>query len=119
MGSSWALFRIRRLQKSNGRERRRYARIARRDMPVFARRRLQSMLDGLAPLLSLVKAKDILKRLEHKNAKDALAAEVELGLLWSINQVAHLEIEPVLALTPAPHDPMLSRAISLLENQPS
>ncbi|MGY4296141.1 hypothetical protein ACVWXN_004236 [Bradyrhizobium sp. i1.4.4] len=73
-------------------------------MPVFARRRLQSMLEGLAPLLSPAKANDILSRLEHKNAKDALAAEVELGLLWSISQVAHLEIEPVLVDTPARPD---------------
>jgi hypothetical protein len=62
------------------------------------------MLDGLAPLLSLAKAKDILRRLEHKNAKDALAAEIELGLLWGINQVAHLEIEPALPGSPARPD---------------
>jgi hypothetical protein len=66
-------------------------------MPVFARRRLQSMLDALGVLLSPGKASDLLARLEHKNAKDALAAEVELGLLWSINHVAHLEIDPELA----------------------
>jgi hypothetical protein len=65
-------------------------------MPIFARRRLQSMLDALGPLLSQAKAKDLLARLEHKNAKDALAAEVELGLLWSIKQVAHLEVDPKL-----------------------
>lgn len=65
-------------------------------MPVFARRRLQKMLDDLGPLLSEVKAKDLLARLEHKQAKDALAAEVELGLLWCIQQVADLEIDPVL-----------------------
>jgi hypothetical protein len=66
-------------------------------MPVFARRRLQSMLDALGVLLSPGKASDLLARLEHKNAKDASAAEVELGLLWSINHVAHLEIDPELA----------------------
>lgn len=65
-------------------------------MPVYARRRLQSMLDDLAALLSQDKARDLWKRLEHKNAKDALAAEVELSLLWSIKQVADLEVEPVL-----------------------
>jgi hypothetical protein len=65
-------------------------------MPVYARRRLQAMLDDLAPFLSQPKANDLLARLEHKNAKDALAAEVELGLLWSIQQVADLEIDPVL-----------------------
>jgi len=65
-------------------------------MPVYARRRLQAMLDDLAPLLLQPKANDLLARLEHKNVKDALAAEVELGLLWSIQQVADLEIDPVL-----------------------
>jgi hypothetical protein len=65
-------------------------------MPVFARRRLQAMLDDLAPVMLRSKASDILARLEHKNAKDALAAEVELGLLWSIQQVADLEIDPML-----------------------
>lgn len=66
-------------------------------MPVYARRRLQAMLDDLAPLLTVEKAADLLARLEHKNSKDALAAEVELSLLWSIQQVADLEIDPVLA----------------------
>jgi hypothetical protein len=42
-------------------------------MPVFAHRRLQSMLGGLAPLLSPAKANDILSRLEHKNAKRKVA----------------------------------------------
>src|SRR3954452_10736024 len=65
-------------------------------MPIFARRRLQSMLEDLGPLMSSAKANDLLARLEHKDAKAALAAEVELGLLWSIGQVAHLRIEPVL-----------------------
>jgi hypothetical protein len=65
-------------------------------MPLYARRRLQAMLDDLAPLLTQPKANDLLARLEHKNARDALAAEVELGLLWSIRQVADLEIDPVL-----------------------
>lgn len=65
-------------------------------MPVYARRRLQAMLNDLAPLLTVQKAADLLARLEHKNAKDALAAEVELSLLWSIQRVADLEIDPVL-----------------------
>lgn len=73
-------------------------------MPVYARRRLQAMLNDLAPFLTLEKAADLLARLEHKNAKDALAAEVELSLLWSIQQVADLEIDPVLANSSARPD---------------
>lgn len=65
-------------------------------MPIFARRRLQAMLDGLGPTLSVPKANDLLARLENKTTKDALAAEVELGLLWSIQQVADLEVDPKL-----------------------
>lgn len=71
-------------------------------MPVFARRRLQAMLDDLAPLLSMKKANDLLARLEHKKAKDALAAEVELALLWCIQQVADLEIDPELESSSQP-----------------
>lgn len=67
-------------------------------MPVYARRRLQLMLDDLAPFLSEPRANDLLARLEHKNAQDALAAEVELGLLWSIQQVADLRIDPILEI---------------------
>ncbi|SFM04134.1 hypothetical protein SAMN03159423_5011 [Bradyrhizobium sp. NFR13] len=68
-------------------------------MPVFARRRLQAMLVDLAALTSKEKCHDLLRRLEHKNAKDALAAEVELSLLWAISKVAHLEIDPELPNT--------------------
>ena len=55
------------------------------------------MLDALSPLMPRTKTNDLLARLESKNAKSALAAEVELGLLWAISHVAHLEIEPTLA----------------------
>src|SRR6185369_11908535 len=63
-------------------------------MPVFTRRRLQRMLDELGPQLTPAKARDLLVRLEHQSTRDALAAEIELGLLWAIGQVAHLRIEP-------------------------
>ena len=52
------------------------------------------MLDDLAPLMPLAKVNDLLARIEHKSPQDALAGEFELGLLWSIRQVAHIEIEP-------------------------
>jgi hypothetical protein len=64
-------------------------------MTIFARRRLQSMLDELAPLLAAGKGKDILSRLNHpKNVEQALPAEMELALLWAIDSLGHLEIEP-------------------------
>jgi hypothetical protein len=65
-------------------------------MPIFARRRLQAMLNDLAPHLTDAKASDFLARLEHKRTQDALAAEVELGLLWGIGQVADIVIDPEL-----------------------
>lgn len=67
--------------------------VLRTDMPVYARRRLQAVMNDLSPLLTAKKARDILSRVEHKNTKDALAAEVELGLLWAIQHVADLEID--------------------------
>lgn len=64
-------------------------------MPVFARRRLQAMLDDLAPQLSSSKAKDLLRRLEDKKrVEQVLPAEMELGLLWALSKFGPLEIEP-------------------------
>ena len=64
-------------------------------MTIFARRRLQSMLDQLAPLLAEGKGKDILARLNHpKNVEQALPAEMELALLWAIHSLGDLEVEP-------------------------
>lgn len=64
-------------------------------MPLFARRRIQAMLDELGPVLSCGKAKDLLARLARPRQPDqVIAAEMELGLLWAIKQVAHIEIEP-------------------------
>lgn len=64
-------------------------------MTIFARRRLQSMLDQLAPVLVGGKGKDILGRLNHpKNVEQALPAEIELALLWAIHSLGDLEVEP-------------------------
>ena len=63
-------------------------------MPVFARRRLQAMLNELGPWLTIDKAADLLSRLEDRRTEQALAAEFELALLWAIGQVADLIIEP-------------------------
>lgn len=63
-------------------------------MPIFARRRLQMMLDELGAAIPQRKANDLLARLEHRRTASALAAEFELALLWAIKQVAHMQVEP-------------------------
>jgi hypothetical protein len=63
-------------------------------MPVFARRRLQAMLDELSPLLRGGKGLDLLRRLNRKEVEQALPAEMELALLWSIARLGDLEVEP-------------------------
>jgi hypothetical protein len=66
-------------------------------MPLFARRRLQAMLDDLGPRLTAGKAKDLLKRVDNQKRTDqVLSAEFELGLLWAIAQVAQLTVGPKL-----------------------
>jgi hypothetical protein len=65
-------------------------------MPIFARRRLQAMLNDLGPRMSAADATDLLKRLEHNNTQSALAAEFELALLWGINRSADLQVAPQL-----------------------
>ena len=61
-------------------------------MPLFARRRIQAMLDELGPSMERGKARDIVARLSRKRQPEqVIAAEMELGLLWAVKQVAHLE----------------------------
>lgn len=68
-------------------------------MAIFARRRLQDMLDGIGPLMNDGQANDLLKRIEHRDVTSALAAEVELGLLWAISKVTKTELHPELHST--------------------
>ena len=64
-------------------------------MPLFTRRRIQAMLDELGPVMERGKAKDMLARLGRTRQPDqVLAAEMELGLLWAMRQVGHVEVEP-------------------------
>lgn len=64
-------------------------------MTIFARRRIQSMLDALAPALGPEKGRDLLRRLnDPKQVEQALPAEMELALLWAIQSLGDLEIEP-------------------------
>ncbi len=64
-------------------------------MTIFSRRRLQFMLDDLAPLLEPDKGRDILRRLNDKKRVDqALPAEMELALLWAIKSLGDIDVEP-------------------------
>ena len=64
-------------------------------MMIFARRRIQSMLNELAPALGPEKGRDLLRRLnDPKQVEQALPAEMELALLWAIRSLGDLEIEP-------------------------
>jgi hypothetical protein len=62
---------------------------------IFSRRRLQLMLNELAPVLEVSKRKDLLHRLNSEKLVDqALPAEIELALLWAINSLGEMEVEP-------------------------
>ena len=64
------------------------------EMAIFARRRLQSMLDDLVEDLDAQKARDFINRIESKEIEQALPAEMELGVVWAIAQLGPAEIEP-------------------------
>jgi hypothetical protein len=66
-------------------------------MPIFARRRLQTMLDTLTHQLGPQKAQDLRARLESKRVEQALPAEVELGVLWAMSAMGPLTVEPVIS----------------------
>lgn len=63
-------------------------------MPVFTRRRLQSMLNDLGVYLESSKVQDLLFRLENKRPEQALPAEMEIGLLWGLAQLGEIEPGP-------------------------
>lgn len=64
-------------------------------MPIFTRRRLQMMLEGLAPNLDSEKRRDLLRRLnDRKRVDQVLPAEMELALLWALSELGDLEVEP-------------------------
>lgn len=65
-------------------------------MPLFARRRICSMLTDLSVHLTRDKFNELAKRLDHLDTKTALAAEAELTVLWGIARVAQMTTEPVL-----------------------
>jgi hypothetical protein len=57
------------------------------------------MLDAIGPLLSEGQANDLFKRLENLDTRSALAAEVELGLLWALSSVTRTTLHPELTGT--------------------
>ncbi len=63
-------------------------------MAIFARRRLQTMLDELGPLMDHEQSRGLVRRIESKEIEQALPAEMELGLTWAIAKLGPVEIEP-------------------------
>lgn len=63
-------------------------------MAIFARRRLQTMLDELSPLMDQEQSRGLVRRMESKEIEQALPAEMELGLTWAIAKLGPIEIEP-------------------------
>lgn len=63
-------------------------------MAIFARRRLQTMLDELGPLMDEEQSRGLIRRMESKEIDQALPAEMELGLTWAIAKFGPVEIEP-------------------------
>jgi hypothetical protein len=66
------------------------------EMPIFTRRRLQAMLNDLAPRFDRARGNDLhlLRRLENKRVDQALPAEMELALLWGLLQLGDVEVDP-------------------------
>lgn len=52
------------------------------------------MLDDLAPFMDSEQSRGLARRLESKEIKQALPAEIELGLTWAISKLGPIEIEP-------------------------
>jgi hypothetical protein len=63
-------------------------------MPLFTRRRLQSMLDDLSERTDPSKLVGVRSRIENKRVEQALPAEMELGVLWALSRLGELEVEP-------------------------
>ena len=52
------------------------------------------MLDDLSVSAEVAKLRDICARIEDKRVKQALPAEMELGVLWALSKLGSIEIEP-------------------------
>lgn len=60
-------------------------------MPIFSRRRIQSMLSDLSRDL---KSSHFIGRLNDKRYENAIPAEAELGLVWAVSKLGEFEPEP-------------------------
>ena len=65
-------------------------------MPVFAQRRLCTMMSDLSDHLNSKKINEFESRLNNVDTNTALAAEAELSVLWAMSKVAHVTPEPEL-----------------------
>jgi hypothetical protein len=64
-------------------------------MPIFARRRLQAMLDRLSDAGKGADLKNLLSRLNSRKEVDqAIPAEMELALLWALAELGPVTLEP-------------------------
>lgn len=63
-------------------------------MAIFARRRLQTMLNDLSPVMDEEQSRGLVRRIESKEIEQALPAEMELGLAWAVSKLGPVEIEP-------------------------
>lgn len=64
-------------------------------MPIFARRRLQAMLDRLSDVAEGADVKNLLSRLNSRKEVDqAIPAEMELALLWALAELGPVTLEP-------------------------
>lgn len=63
-------------------------------MAIFARRRLQTMIDDLAPYLAAKKVGELIKYLDGSNTTQAMSAEAELSLTWAVSQASAIVVEP-------------------------
>ncbi|SDC84219.1 hypothetical protein SAMN05444678_10681 [Sphingomonas sp. YR710] len=61
-------------------------------MPIFTRRRIQTMLDDL---IGIAAPSQFIGRLNDKRFENALPAEAELALVWATSRLGGFESEPV------------------------
>ena len=66
-------------------------------MPLFARRRLATMIKDIQSLVTTSKMRNLVTDLELPDTKKALAAEAELSIVWAISQICHCCPEPKLS----------------------
>tara|TARA_A100001391_G_scaffold201420_1_gene188389 strand:+ start:4009 stop:5355 length:1347 start_codon:yes stop_codon:yes gene_type:complete len=66
-------------------------------MPLFARRRLATMIKDVQSFATASKINNLVTDLELPDTKKALAAEAELAIVWAVSQRCHCFPEPKLS----------------------